>query len=133
MQTRHCKNYHLFKKLGIEICTNTQIGKDVSFQKLQNDYHEVFIGVGLAKIDFYMKAKNIRGVRGAVEIIEEIKLKQAVLSDVKHVIIIGGGNTALDIAQTFRFLEIFQVLAYRKSKNENEWLQTCMNWSQFLL
>ncbi len=107
------------QNLGIEIQTNVQVGKDISFQKLQNDYHAVFLGIGLSKDRFLFESQNIRGVRGAIEIIEEIKLKQAALSNVKHAIIIGGGNTALDIAHELAVLGNFPItLAYRKSKNE---------------
>lgn len=114
------KETAFIQALGVEIKTNCAVGKDISAESCLNDYAAVFLGVGLGKDSFVLESGDCQGVYGALEVIGEIKLKQTrLLEGVRKAVIIGAGNTALDVVQELAGLGIPEVvLTYRKTRNE---------------
>ena len=106
------------KSLGLEFCLDHEIDKEQA-QKLESDYDALFLGVGLGD-DAYLDIPGARneGVYGACELIEKIKTqKNFSLKNIQRAHIVGGGNTALDIAQELRLLNISHVvLLYRREQ-----------------
>ncbi|UCG07156.1 MAG: FAD-dependent oxidoreductase, partial [Desulfobacterales bacterium] len=89
--------------LGIEFKPNQNLGNDVSLDQLKNDgYDALFLGVGaqLSK-RIPLEGCNIPDVMWGVEFLrkiaegEDVKLKDSV-------VVIGGGNVAVDVAMTAR-------------------------------
>lgn len=84
---------------GVKVHYNHPIKKQ-EFQKLQKENHAIFIGVG-AQVS---KALNIEGIqlKGVLDPLDFLfKVKENTPSGIgKNVIIIGGGNTAMDAART---------------------------------
>lgn len=107
----------MIQRLGVEIRTGVQVGRDVSLADLERDYDAIFLGVGLGE-DSYLnvEGEDLDGVWGAVELIEHIKLDPKLdLSSVKTALVIGGGNTAIDATRELRRLGISDVkLIYRR-------------------
>jgi heterodisulfide reductase subunit A-like polyferredoxin len=95
------KEVDLLKTMGVEIKLNTPIGKDVTFEQLQKDYDAVYLGVG-APESFKL---NVPGEDDAENVIPALEyLKKASLGEDlpkgDNVIVVGGGNVAIDAART---------------------------------
>ena len=107
--------------LGIEVKTGVEVGKDISHQELLDQYDAVFIGVGLGKDRMLDAPGDDPGIHGATALIEQIKNNNAfaIPDHVRHAIIIGGGNTGIDIARELALLGVAKVaMYYRRSEAE---------------
>lgn len=85
---------------GIDVKTGVTVGEHIALHDLERDFDAVFIGVGLG-IDSALgiAGESLDGVHGAVEWIERMKLQALDLRAIRHAVIIGGGNTALDVVR----------------------------------
>ncbi len=106
------------KKLGVEIKTNTTIGKDIPLDKLKEEYKAVFVAIGAHK-GLKMKIPNeeSEGVLDAVEFLRDFNLGQDVEIGDK-VIVVGGGNSAIDAARVAKRLGKDTRIFYRRTKAE---------------
>jgi dihydropyrimidine dehydrogenase (NAD+) subunit PreT len=100
---------------GIEVKTGVEIGRDLSFADLEAQFDAVFLGFGLGPDSWLESAgADLKGVEGAVEFIERMKLGSPDLSGVSRAVVIGGGNTALDAVRELVRLGIPEVtMVYR--------------------
>ncbi|OQX56677.1 MAG: 4Fe-4S ferredoxin [Candidatus Cloacimonas sp. 4484_209] len=85
---------------GIEIKTGITIGKDISLGELRNNYKAIFIAIGA------QNAKKLRiegienkGVLYGIPFLKDVKIGKGKVSK-KRVIVIGGGNVAIDCARS---------------------------------
>ena len=110
----------LIKKLGVEIKTGTTIGKDIQTASLLESYDAIFIGTGLGQDKFACPVEETIGITGALPLIAQLKQNDlSMLKNVTTAIIVGGGNTALDIVQELALCDIPKVyLCYRKGEKE---------------
>ncbi len=100
---------------GIEVKTGFEVGKDATLEELETKHDALVLAFGLGP-DSSLGAdgEDLSGVYGAVDFIEQFKLANVELSTVKHAVVIGGGNTALDAVRELRGLGVESVtLAYR--------------------
>ncbi len=106
------------KKLGVEIKTDTTIGKDIPLEKLKEDYKAVFIGIGAHKgLKMRIPNEEAEGVLDAVEFLRDYNLgKEVKLGD--KVIVIGGGNSAIDTARVAKRLGKDTSILYRRTRVE---------------
>jgi len=109
--------------LGVEIRAGVEIGKDLSGEQLLEQYHAIFLGVGTgADHRLGIPGELGPGVVGATEWIARLKLaaaEGAEASQLGHIVVIGGGNTALDVARECALLGAEQVtLIYRRGLAE---------------
>ena len=94
---------------GIEVKTNCEIGKDVTLDELTKKHDAVLIAIGLSQ----SRSINIPGVEGpgvllAIPFLEDVAFdRKPVLG--KKVLVIGGGNVAMDVARTARRLGVKDV------------------------
>ena len=106
------------KKLGVEIKTNSTIGKDIPLEKLKEDYKAVFIAIGAHKgLKMRIPNEDAEGVLDAVEFLQDYNLG----NDVKigdKVIVVGGGNSAIDAARVAKRLGKDTSILYRRTKVE---------------
>jgi glutamate synthase (NADPH/NADH) small chain len=107
--------------LGIEVGMDDVPGAMVSWSTLARDYDGIFIGVGLGD-DKFLPIENLYGpgVIGAVDAIAQIKTSlDFAVSNIKRAHVVGGGNTAMDIAHELKLLGVDEVaVLYRKSIDE---------------
>jgi len=92
--------------LGIEIKLNTRVGKDITLEKLHDQYDAVYISTGLhlgRKLGF--EAEKLPFVAQAIDLLRKVTLGEAVEVPEK-VIVIGGGNVAMDISRTMARLQL---------------------------
>ncbi|MBT3239454.1 MAG: FAD-dependent oxidoreductase [Chloroflexi bacterium] len=86
--------------MGVNIYFDTPIGKDITLPDLRNDYDAVFLGIGLMKgRDLNIEGHDLDGVIKAVDLLLNYNLGYKV-SLGKKVIVIGGGDVAMDAART---------------------------------
>jgi dihydropyrimidine dehydrogenase (NAD+) subunit PreT len=103
---------------GIEARANQALGRDVSLAQLRQDYDAVFLGMGLAGVKaLECEGESLPGVANAVDYIAQLRSAEdlARLPVGRRVVVIGGGNTAIDIAVQTRRLGADEVtLVYRR-------------------
>ncbi|QPA32300.1 NAD(P)-dependent oxidoreductase [Thermaerobacillus caldiproteolyticus] len=109
------------KSLGVDIRTNTRVGKDIPAKELLDNYDAVVLAVGMGKVPMLgIEGEDLDGVYDAIEFIKETKTKQ--LTDKllgKKVVVIGAGNTAIDGATCSVRLGAENVkILYRRTKEE---------------
>jgi len=111
---------YLQDQLGFTINYNSPITSKDQLKKLEKDYHAIFIGVGLGiTATLKLEGEEKKGVIGAVEFIEELRMHHHKIKVPNKVVVIGGGNTAMDAAsEAARMGARKTVLAYRKSKEQ---------------
>jgi NADPH-dependent glutamate synthase beta subunit-like oxidoreductase len=99
----------VIQSLGVEILCNTQVGKDIGFEQLRNDFAAVIIACG-AKRSRALPIPNADaiGVMGGVDFLRDVSLGKEVQLG-QRVIVIGGGNVAYDVARTVLRQEEYDV------------------------
>lgn len=113
------KEINYIQKLGVEIKTNVEVGKDISIEEIQKNYDAIFIGAGASlgmKMD--VEGFNLEGVFDGIKFLRDFNLGKDVKIGEK-VAIVGGGNTAIDCARTAIRLGAKEVtIVYRRSRAE---------------
>lgn len=108
------------KRAGVKIQTNTVIGKDIPFRKLQDEYDAILIATGAHRSrKLNIENEDAEGVLDALDFLKDVNLDREV--DIKgHVGIIGGGNAAIDAARTaIRLKQCSKVTVfYRRTRRE---------------
>ncbi|MBL7225568.1 MAG: 2-oxoacid:acceptor oxidoreductase family protein [Desulfobacteraceae bacterium] len=105
--------------LGIDLKTNTVVGKDVLFEDILENYDACFLGVGAqGSLKLNIPGEESEGVLSGLKFLKKIALGQKVLLGNK-VAVIGGGNTAVDAARSAKRLGAQEItLVYRRSERE---------------
>jgi glutamate synthase (NADPH/NADH) small chain len=112
------KDINYIQGLGVEIRQNTRIGIDVSFDEVYNNYDALFFSTGL---------KNPYGLEIAGEDKPGVLSGLAVLEDVTNgikpdlgdsVVVVGGGNVAMDAARTSRRYGAEVTILYRRREED---------------
>jgi glutamate synthase (NADPH/NADH) small chain len=111
----------LLFKLGCDVVTGKEIGKDLDPNKLLKDFDAVFLGAGLAKSrGLGIPGEKLSGVVDALTFIERVKNHDdKLLGESSVTVVIGGGNTAIDACtQSSRTGAEKVVLAYRRGRED---------------
>jgi glutamate synthase (NADPH/NADH) small chain len=110
----------LEKQMDLNFICNHPIESKTQLEKLEVEYDAIFLGVGIgATAQIGLPGEDKVNVVGAVEFIEELRMKHHQLTVPNRVVVIGGGNTAMDAAsQSARMGAESVVLAYRRSKED---------------
>lgn len=85
--------------LGAEIKTGVEIGRDIQFEDLKKDYNAILVAVGLqVSRGLPIPGMDLPGVLMAIPFLHAANTGQKVKIG-KKVIVIGGGNVAVDVAR----------------------------------
>ncbi len=114
------KDIDFIKALGVEIKTNTPIGKELTIEDLfEQGFKAVFLGVGAQKsMKLGIEGEDLPGVMHGVDYLRDLNEgKEVSLGD--RVAVIGGGNVAIDVVRSAVRKgsgEVF--IVYRRSREE---------------
>ena len=107
------------QKMGVEIITDTKIGKDIPFETVKQDFDAVLIGIGAwISTGVGCTGEDAEGVIGGIEFLRKVVRNEEIQLGEK-VAIVGGGNTAMDACRTAVRLgakEVYNI--YRRTKDE---------------
>ena len=106
---------------GINLETGKTLGEDFDLAELRRDYDAVFVGLGHNAVNaLRMESENTDGVYNAVDFIEFIRQEDlSTLPVGRDVVVIGGGNTAIDMAVQIKKLGAESVtMVYRRGFEE---------------
>lgn len=94
------KEIKAIEDLGVEIRTNTRVGKDISFDKIRNNYDAVYLATGADKSwTLEIPGEELDGVYDSIKFLLDAQMgKVTNLGD--NVAVVGGGNAAIDAART---------------------------------
>ncbi len=106
------------ESLGVKIQYNTIIGKDIEYSKLQEDYNAIFVGIGAHHgKKLRLENEDAPNVWTGTEFLN--KINSGVKVDIgDKVLVIGGGDTAIDAARIARRLGSDVTIVYRRTRNE---------------
>ncbi|MBN2231266.1 MAG: FAD-dependent oxidoreductase, partial [Deltaproteobacteria bacterium] len=109
----------ILKKLGVEIKFNTRIGKDIQLTDIQKSYDAVFLAVGAHKgRKLGVAGDTADGVIDGTEFLFKVNTGEKVAVG-SSVVVVGGGNVAIDCARTCVRLGFNDVsIVYRRSRAE---------------
>lgn len=115
-------------KLGVKVVTNAIVGRTFTIDELldRKGFSAVFIGSGAGLPRFMnIPGENYNGVISANEFLTRVNLMGANKSDYatpikigKRVIVVGGGNVAMDAARTAKRLGADTTVVYRRGEAE---------------
>ena len=116
------------RKLGVEIETDVVVGRTVTIDQLMDEegYEAVFIGSGAGLPRFMgIEGENLNGVVSANEFLTRANLMKAYQHDFdtpiytgSRVVVVGGGNVAMDAVRTAARLGAHASIVYRRSEKE---------------
>jgi NADH-quinone oxidoreductase subunit F len=107
--------------LGVEICTNTALGPDVTLDGLrQKGYRAFLLAFGAHHSQqLGVEGEHLKGVVHAVDFLREASLDGRGVWTGRRVAVVGGGNAAIDAARTARRLGAREVtIVYRRTRAE---------------
>ena len=109
---------YLEGQFGFKVHYHHPIRTAEQLKELEKDYSAIFLGVGLGNTrSLGIPGEDLDDCIGATEYIEQIKMNPFQVKVGKTVVVIGGGNTAMDAASESARMGAEQVyLAYRRSK-----------------
>lgn len=109
------------EKLGVEIKTNTRVGKDVSVDALMENYDFIILAIGMGSVpNLDIEGEKLAGVYDGIEFVRNTKVGM-ITDDLlgKKVAVIGAGNTAIDAATcSIRKGASNVKIVYRRTQNE---------------
>ncbi|MFH2034412.1 MAG: NADH-quinone oxidoreductase subunit NuoF [Candidatus Margulisiibacteriota bacterium] len=109
----------IIKKMGVKIHLKKALGKDFTLKSLRKDgYEAVFIAVGAPKgMTMKVAGTDVKGVEDAMTFLREVSYTGKARIG-KKVVVVGGGNSAIDAARTAIRLGAHVTLVYRRTRDE---------------
>ena len=114
-------------KMGVHFQTDCIVGKTISIQQLEeNGFKGIFVGSGAGLPNFMdIPGENLINIMSSNEYLTRVNLMDAAnpttdtpINLGKSVMVVGGGNTAMDSARTAKRLGAKVTLVYRRSEVE---------------
>lgn len=113
------KEIKLIEDMGVILKNNVNIGKDISFDEIKNNYDATLVAIGAWNSSkMRVQGEALEGVWGGIDLLREVALGNHVDLG-KNVAVCGGGNTAMDACRTAIRLGAENVyVIYRRTKAE---------------
>ncbi|MGM9712862.1 MAG: bifunctional dihydroorotate dehydrogenase B NAD binding subunit/NADPH-dependent glutamate synthase [Prevotella sp.] len=115
------------RSLGVHFYTDTIIGKTITVGELERQgFKGIFVGSGAGLPNFMnIPGENLINIMSSNEYLTRVNLMDAAnaetdtpLNPASHVLVVGGGNTAMDSCRTAKRLGAEVTLVYRRSEAE---------------
>jgi dihydropyrimidine dehydrogenase (NAD+) subunit PreT len=109
----------MIERLGVKLHYGVMVGRDISVEELERRHHAIFLGVGLgADTKARIPGEELAGVWDSLEFVEQIK-RGRLPKIGPTVAVIGGGNTAIDVAREAVRLGATNVMVlYRRTEDQ---------------
>lgn len=113
------KEIEIIEKQGVEIRCGVRIGEEISFDSLKADNDAVILAIGAwTSMKVGCPGEELEGVYGGIEFLRSVAMGNPVSIGDK-VVIVGGGNTAMDACRTAVRLGAKDVtVVYRRTEKE---------------
>lgn len=109
----------LIEREGVKIKLNCKVGKDISFEDLRKKHDSIYIATGTQlsnKIN--VPGEDLEGVVHGLDYLRDVNLGKEGYKG-KNVVVIGGGNTAIDAARVaIRFCAEKVTILYRRTMDD---------------
>ena len=104
--------------LGVELKCNFVVGKDTTLDKLREEYKAIFVGIGAHKgYNLGVPGEDASNVFTGTEFLNRANSGEPVEIGEK-VVVIGGGDTAIDAARVSKRLGADVTILYRRTRDE---------------
>lgn len=113
------KELEILEAEGVTFEVGREVGREIDLAKLQDDFDAVLLAVGAQKSRrLQIRGEELPGVIGALEFLRDLHLGLPP-READHVVVVGGGNAAVDAACMARLQGARVVnLLYRRSREE---------------
>lgn len=107
----------IIKSLGGNFKMNIELGKEISISDLQKEYNAIFLATGAIKQSSYsITTENVKGIYASDDFLKSYN-KNQFLNNLGTVVIIGGGNVAMDSARAAKRMGADEVkILYRRDR-----------------
>ena len=109
----------VIKELGVVFRCGVEIGKDLTVQQLREQgYDAIYLAVGAQKSSkLGIPGEDLKGVWGGIDFLREVNAgRQPAIG--KKVVVVGGGNVAMDVARAAVRLGADVTVAYRRKESD---------------
>ncbi len=114
------REVRMIERLGVDIQCNKALGRDFTIESLKAEgYDAVYLAVGAPDgLKLGLPGEGAEGVTEAMTFLREYNIRGSVPVG-RHVVIVGGGNAAVDAARTAARLEAESVtILYRRTREQ---------------
>ncbi|MFO7848385.1 MAG: FAD-dependent oxidoreductase, partial [Spirochaetia bacterium] len=114
------REIRMIENLGVNIVTDTKLGRDFSLNELkEKGYEAVFLGIGApTNIDLGVPGEDAEGVVQGIDFLKQYNIRGSVPVG-RKIVVIGGGNAAVDAARTAIRLGAEEVtILYRRTQEQ---------------
>src|SRR5580700_930275 len=112
------REIELIERLGVKFIFNTRIGFDISLNELDEQFDAVCLAIGTWKESWvYLPGTELKGVFPALPFLESVAKGDSVPLG-RKVVVIGGGNAAIDSARTALRKGAEVIVVYRRERKD---------------
>jgi NADH-quinone oxidoreductase subunit F len=112
------REIELIERMGVEFRFNVSVGEDLTLNDIAQQYDAVFLSIGTWKESWvYLPGTELTGVIPALPFLEAVSRAEPVPVG-RKVVVIGGGNAAVDSARTARRLGADVTIVYRRERKD---------------
>jgi NADH-quinone oxidoreductase subunit F len=112
------REIELIERLGVKFALNTRVGSDISLNELDERFDAVFLAIGTWKESWvYLPGTELKGVYPALPLLESVAKGESVNLG-RKVVVIGGGNAAIDSARSALRKGAEVVVVYRRERKD---------------
>lgn len=112
------KEINIMKQLGVRIMTGKALGTHLHLEDLHKDFDAVYLAIGSWRATpMSIEGENLPGVKLGIQYLEQVTRGDKI--ELGDVVVVGGGNTAIDCARTALRSGARSVkLVYRRTQEE---------------
>jgi NADPH-dependent glutamate synthase beta subunit-like oxidoreductase len=104
--------------VGVELRCNTMVGRDITLDELREQYKAIFVGIGAHKgLKLGVPGEDASNVFTGTEFLNRVNSGENVTVG-DRVIVVGGGDTAIDAARVSKRLGAAVTILYRRTRAE---------------